>query len=475
MSRFAPLACAEPEPAPAPAPVPVHIANVHAALHAAPFEAAAGAPEDAAVTRAREMRARLVVEAFNEAPHAEPPAVAAEVGECRTQYTRLVAGDIDREQVDCVSVPRGVAPLAALCLQLRHVLHNRELWRGGPAAAPTLLAPVCRDEKAFAAEWKTMETEDGETLCREFAAPGGTVRIFFAAPPVRHEPTAHDAEALGLTRAAATVSHTLETLGAPPRSARVTIETPAGAATLCLDTFPSVPDGKFVHDIASDLYAPGAPRAVHGTGVLAVACTGIQHDAIFAYPRGVAKAAVARRLAAPMHPRYGLGDAAVVAAAMPEILRAAHRVGEIHFMTQIAKAILRARPEKDSAAAALCVEQRGAHLKDEVKLCAYWDAVRGALVGKERTCLDLALARMREKRPISYDAVGGALASEASPALAHGGLAAMPVKSLHHVEARVRIKGALAVPCAMLGAGPRSLNVRIDNVWVLESHLLAVK
>jgi hypothetical protein len=474
VSCFAPLASV----------VPVHLANVHAALLAAPFEAAAAA-EDAAVARVRAMRAALVVGAFNGQAGEEPPVVAADLAAgaaCRTMYTRLVGGaagaaPVDREQVDCVEVPRGLTPLGALCLQLRHVLHNHALWAGAPAAAPGLLARACRDEKAFAAGWAAGPTEDGETLFREFAAPGGTVKIFLASPPVRHVPAAHDEEALGLTRAAATVSHTLAELGAAPRSARVAVEAPDGAVTLCVDTFLSVPDGKFVHDVASDVYAPGAPRraAAGGTGVLAVVCTGIQHDAIFEYPRGVAKAAVALRLAAPMHPVFGLHDTAAVAAAMPQLLRAAHRVGEVHFMTQIAKAILRARPEKDSAAVALTVEQRGAHLRDEVKLCAYWDALRGALRGKERACLELAIARMREKRPISYEALGGAVASEASPAIAHGGLPAMPGKSLHHVEARVRIKGSLSVPCAMLGAGPKSLNVRIDNVWVLESHLLALK
>jgi hypothetical protein len=450
----------------------VHLANVHAALYAAPFAAPAAG---GAVERARAMRSRFVVDAFNAQSGSEPPVAVADLAREPAHHTlrvRLVSGALDREHVACVVVAPRVPSLEAVCQQLRLALNHRELWTGCPEGAATLLAPVCRDEKAFATGWDVIEGEGGDTQFRAFG--DGAVKIFVCEAPVTHSATEHDEEALALTRAAATVSHTLTTLGIAPRRAVVCVTAPKGEVTLQVESFPSVPDGKFVHELSADRYAPGAapPDARGGGAVLAVACTGIQHDAIFDYPRGVAKAAVALRVASPVHPVFGLHDTAAVAIAVPQLLRAAHRVGEIHFMTQIAKAILRARPEKDSEVAALTAEQRGAHLKDEVKLCTYWNAVQAALTPRERRVLDLGITRMQERQPITYEALEGRVASDAAPALDTPGA---PCRSLHHVEARVRIKGALAVPCASLGVDTKSLNVRIDNVWTLESHLLAAK
>ena len=460
--------------------VPVHLANVHAALHAAPFAGAVSAPLDGAVERARAMRGKFVVDAFNKESGSEPAVSVANLAREPVHHTlcvRLVSGGLDREHVDCVAIAPRVPFLEAVCQQLRLALNHRELWVGCPAGAATLLAPVCRDEKAFAAGWDVISADGADTQFRRFESPGGggAVKVYVSEVPVTHSSGEHDEEALGLTRAAATISHTLSTLGIAPRRAVVCISAPAGEVTLQVESFPSVADGKFVHELGADRYAPGAGTPGPSASVFAVACTGIQHDAIFDYPRGVAKSAVVLRVASPVHPVFGLHDTAAVSIAIPQLLRAAHRVGEIHFMTQIAKAILRARAEKDSDVAALTTEQRGAHLRDEVKLCTYWNAIQAALTGRERRVLDAGITRMQERQPISYEALDGKIASDAAPVVGTVVEGSVPRRSLHHVEARVRIKGALVVPCAALGVGAKSLSVRIDNVWVLESHILATK
>lgn len=469
--------------------VPVHIANVDAALKAAPFEDALpkrkGAPAKTTdpFARVREMRSAFVASAFNAAAGDEPPLETVDLsrgGAHYTMHTRLLCGDTEREHVDCIALPRGSGPRELLCKQVRLLANNGSLWGGEDkvlASVPGLLGLICRDAAAFAAGWRAVSTEDGESLSREFKTPGGTVTISASELPVLHAAEDHDEESLQLVRAAASISHALAALGHPPRGAVLHVETPQGRATVEVGTLLTVPEGKFVHDVDSSVYVGGAPaRQESGsTALLAVACSGIQHDAIFERGGEAAKSIIVLQGASPMHPAFGLHDTAAVQLTMPQILRTAHWVGEVHFMTQIGKTILKSRPEKDSEVLKLTVEQRGVHLKDEVKLCAYWEAISGALEPKERRCLDLAVQRMHEKRPIAYEALGGAISSQGSPALVGAKASGLPPKSLHHVEARVRIKGAMSFPCAMLQRGPRSLNVRIDNVWLLESHLLAVK
>lgn len=140
-------------------------------------------------------------------------------------------------------------------------------------------------------------------------------------------------------------------------------------------------------------------------------------------------------------------------------------------LTHELQEILRTRPDPDSVVAALVQPQKGVRLRDEAQMCAYWEELRGALTEPERRCLELGVQRMHEAQLLSYKAVAGRVCSALAPTTQPVEHVAPPAPSLHHVEVRVHIKGSRSMPCAMLNRGPRSLNVRVDNMFTLESHV----
>jgi hypothetical protein len=174
-----------------------------------------------------------------------------------------------------------------------------------------------------------------------------------------------------------------------------------------------------------------------------------------------------------VHHNFGVHDTDALRFAMPLLRNTAHGIGELHFMTQIGKLLLRTRPEKNTEIAKLTEVQRGVHLKNEAKLFAYWTAVSGALDPSEHRCLTAAMACFHEKKPLTYEAVDGRVTSSASPVVVDSSMprGKMPTRSLHHVELSVRIKGGMTVPCSSLQRADSVVHVRIDNVWKFESQL----
>eukprot|EP00961_Rhodomonas_salina_P295432 3935449-Rhodomonas_salina.1 len=458
-----------------PAPhVPVHLQNVHAALSAdAVLDrlAAAEAATAAALAETRRLQSAFVVAAFDEAERrgATPMGTNDATEAIPARMHTLFTGDglgAECERLETVLVPPHATPQQTLLLQTRLLCNDNVFWEKLPAGFRRTFQTHLRDPDAFIAGWETVE---GGALHRAF--PGEDVHAFITETPLTHCDDTHTLEDVHLARAARSLTHCLWQLDMPARTAIMHVKCDAGCATLRFETCPCAPDGSPAHDLARDVFLPRptrAPAAAEGK-TLAVLCTGLQHDDMFSAPERGLKHIATDIAPALVHPRFGVHETQAARLAMPHLLQTAHNIGEIHLMTQIAKALLRSRPEKDSHVAALTVEQKGAHLRNEERLCAYWEAVQAALDPAEARCLRSAVQHMRDAGTLSYRARTGRLCS--SPAPVFDLATRSPARSLHHVEVTVHIKGALAVPCATLGRAEKRLAVRVDNNWVLESHV----
>jgi len=461
--------------------VPAHLANTFAALSASePFERVEGAVSQSleAAEGARALQEGYVCATFEKAAAGGPMVLTADPAadvRSRNLHTLLVRNKTGAraEHVDYVLLPELCAPRDALFYQARLLCNNNSLWAAELAPLRALLDGELRNQKAFRRDWKLADVDGTPTHFKEMA--GGAIKVFMHVSPVTHNPSGADKSGVQLLRAATSVSHAMECLDVPEHLTLFQFDHAEEPLTIRLLSTPCSPHGKHLHDLASDVYAEGMPTKTRQNTptVLAVLCTGIQHDALLANPPGTTKAVAAEYATALVHPRFGVHETVAAQLAVPHLLKAAQSIGEVHFMTQIGKAILRTRPEKDSEVSALTVEQKGAHLKDELKLCSYWKSIHDSLDASEKACLDLGIQRMHEKQPITFKPITATLASAPSPVFADVDKTC-GAKSLHHIELTVRIKGALTVPCGMLKRDAKTLNVRIDNNWVLESHLLCL-
>ena len=161
-------------------------------------------------------------------------------------------------------------------------------------------------------------------------------------------------------------------------------------------------------------------------------------------------------------------------------------------MTQIAKSILKTRENPSTEVREMTAEQRGIHLKDESRLCAYWTSMYALLDESEKKCFSNAVANLRDgtkKILVSLKDsditqacthVGTQIGSHIGAA--HMGIAPIgatidnntgasmdsKVQNMHHMHAKVNIKASMVVPMYKMNRNFKTLNVRIDNDWDLE-------
>lgn len=452
-----------------PATVPVLAANVHAALTEADFAALADA-EGAAAAALAEVRALQnahLCERFNTLAAQPQQALPVKGGAAAWRLHALLTADegrLRRETLETAQPPPGLAPAQQLHLYLRLLCGHPAFWGADTGELREQLLTATRERGAFAEDWEKVRLHgDGTATVEDRFRNLGGVRAYLSTGGAECAGT----EDVALCRAARVTADALLRLQLPVLSAVLHF---TSGAVLQLIATPCSASGRATHDLSRDMVVsaqlPGVSRAAP---VLTVTCSGIQHDE--PHSGGAARSVRVEHVEGlGSHPRHGVHDSAAVELAVPALLRTARFIGEVHFMTQIAKEILRTRPDADSTVAALTQPQRGVHLRDEARLCAFWDEVRGALSEPERRCLELGVQRMHEQPLITYTALAGRVSSAVAPTTVLLESAPMPMPSLHHVEVRVRVKGNRSMPCAMLARGPRSLNVRVDNEFVLETH-----
>lgn len=328
---------------------------------------------------------------------------------------------------------------------------------------------------------ETLSRSETGMLAKEITLADTVCKMYIQDHTVNPGLDTHDLTTVHLQRGVVETTNAMKHLGISPKVAIVYVNSKNGSnggynATMQLVTVPCSTHGTFAHDVTSDAYVLSMPRATsrEGASVLAITLTGIQHDAVSEYPAGLCKKIALQHVHSPIHTKFGVHDMNAIELTMQHLLKSAHWIGEIHLMSQIAKTILKARLHKSSDVAKLTVEQKGIHLKDEIKLCAYWNALQAELTQTERRCLDNAVHRMHDTRPLTYVCKDGNVYSACTPVVndVQGKRPLTNVQSAHSVHAVVCIKGAMNFPSRSLNCDKLSLNVRIDNDWTFECHAL---
>lgn len=228
--------------------------------------------------------------------------------------------------------------------------------------------------------------------------------------------------------------------------------------------------------VASNLASQqlGDPKRITGR-MLAVSVVGIQNDHVDdTVPLSCVKRFALQEVAWTPHNRFGVHDVHYAHFAMPQIRKYAQWLGEIHMMTQVAKALLKSRDSLQSAPELneVVAEQRGAQLKSEARLCAYWNKINGMLNAEEQECLQGFIATLR-KRPemLSMEFKQGVLAQTAD--VLGDDFKYPKTRSLNRSSVTLNIKAAFGLPIEKLNRSDKFLKVRINNDWDLEMSTLA--
>lgn len=217
------------------------------------------------------------------------------------------------------------------------------------------------------------------------------------------------------------------------------------------------------------------PKRITGK-MLCVSVVGIQNDHVHTgNPLSHNKRFSLQQVGWTPHNKFGVHDLHYIRFALPKVKEYARWIGEIHLMTQVAKAILKTRegdilssPEVAEAVA----EQRGAQLKDEGKLCSYWHRVHSLLDCNEEACLQKFVSQLKSRADIlKIEYKSGGLAQACEPVGVH---ADRPkIRSLNRLHTTLTIKGACSVPIESLNRSDKLLKIRINNDWDIEIGSMA--
>jgi hypothetical protein len=207
--------------------------------------------------------------------------------------------------------------------------------------------------------------------------------------------------------------------------------------------------------------------------VLCICATGIKNDRNLLYQMGSCKKISVELMNAVAHRDLGPHPIDIIGIAVPRLYLVAKNLGRIHLMTQIGKSILKSRLNHTDATLKLVGEQRGAQLKDEVKLCNYWNSIRSELSEDERDCLYKGMNNMKTSGVPSISYKNGSMDSHVSKIHPSAETRNNNNQSNHHVQAVFNIRGGVTVPCRSLNRGMDSLKVHVDNDWDLECNILS--
>lgn len=211
--------------------------------------------------------------------------------------------------------------------------------------------------------------------------------------------------------------------------------------------------------------------------VLAVSSLGIINDHVnsSSLPLAAVKRLSMQEVACTPHNRFGWHDAQYGNFAVPQLHAYARWIGEIHFMTQVAKAILRTREEitPNTEVAAAVAEQRGAQLRNEGRLCAYWKTVQSLMTQDEDRCLHEFISTLKSKPSLLNVRLTSARAAQTSDAVDCTDSERPKVRTLNRIGATFNVKGACMVPIHSLHRDEKFIEVKINNRFPLEMSTIA--
>ncbi len=175
------------------------------------------------------------------------------------------------------------------------------------------------------------------------------------------------------------------------------------------------------------------------------------------------------------HNRFGWHEAHFGHFAAPKLQAYARWLGEVHFMTQVAKALLKSRDEivPRSDVAEAVAEQRGAQLRNEARLCAYWNKVQSLLTPEEDKCLRTFITQLKGRPMMLSVRLNNARALQACDPVCESDTERLKVRTLNRMFASFNIKGAYTLPLEGLQRSAKFVDVRINNTFPLEMSTMA--
>jgi hypothetical protein len=206
---------------------------------------------------------------------------------------------------------------------------------------------------------------------------------------------------------------------------------------------------------------------------LCICATGIKNDKNLLYQMGACKKISVQMMNSVAHRDLGPHPIDIIGIAVPHLYAVAKNLGRIHLMTQIGKSILKSRLDHTDETLKLVGEQRGAQLRDEVKLCSYWNSIKSALSEGERACLYKGMSNMRSSDVPMISYKTGSMDNHVTKIHPSTSTQNNNNQGNHHVQAVFHIRGGVAVPCKSLNRGMDSLKVHVDNDWDLECNILS--
>lgn len=338
-----------------------------------------------------------------------------------------------------------------------------------------LNAPSALKVTDYCAEKDTTTTVDARKSADFMSALTTTKPVLLIGNNRLHMPP-NDAS-LDVIRAHRDAMFAARSMGLAPQT--FVFDTEAGSISIALT--PTTAPG-YTYDISSNvLYLPEKDTSrrtpLHSTAPsssIVITATGIQSDSNLDYPTGACKKLTVRELHAQHHRELGAHPKDLVSISAEQIAQAAYNIGRIHLMTQIGKALLKARTQHTEHTAALISEQRGAHLKDEVRLCRYWQQIHAALNKPELECFSRAVRSLGNRGTFQFECKDGTLEQTCAPVhLEDEKRKTAHLQGTHHVCATVHIAGSTTVPLKTLNCGKDSVRVYISNDWNIESNSIS--
>lgn len=388
---------------------------------------------------------------------------------CSTILSHVHETPVEISSVDTVIIPDDASKEAALRMQLRLIANKAAIWPPHMQDSKMALANLVCNAQAFSSGWTCLPGDTNVTH-KSLDLHDLSASIFLRPHTFKVQTSLPTTRALELHRCANETDIAMQCMGVQAQTTVLQVsskDATNGAVDFTMQVIctPCCAEQKNPQVLQYDAYIPRKNSKASNNASLAISVAGIRHDNLTQYPAGICKQFDIENAELSIHPVLGAHEMDVCDLGMAKILNVAKLVAEIHMMTQIGKSILKARENKTADIMALTSEQKGSHLKDEIKLCNYWDSIRSQMSSDEIFVLDNALRSMLPTN-IQYTLKNGAIHSECTP-INH-----RLAQSSHSLQTTVNIKGNLSFPCRELQCKQKFLTTRIDNDWDLECNLV---
>ena len=409
-----------------------------------------------------------------------------------------------------VSIAPGNEIQKTVLQQLRLIVSDDCIWKAGDAASATVsdrmrkLLKYAVTKRGFTCEWTaigpTFNADFSQSfdslsatpiLCKTIDLGAYTMHVYNAAAQTTVSDNIMDDQTHDIRRCAKELQHVMNHFHVSPKLTVVHLNDSDNKTSTILQitTTLTVQNRRHAMDIESPTaYVHLSTQPISNEPKRRMICVnsiGIRNDHA-SHNVNLHKKLSMCEIGWVPHKRFGVHDIQFIRFAAPEVYKYARRLGEIHFMTQIVKSILKTRNNPSDEVREVTAEQRGVHLKDESKLCAYWSRMHELLDKDERKCFNDAIVNIRNGTTKINVSLKDGYTAQACTHIGENECGALyeknnsntspmesKVQDIHHLNVLVNIKASTLVPISKLRRECNKLNVRIDNDWELEMNTVA--